>query len=91
MFIDELVEDLEFWLEACEEIISWTEETRLELVDEIGELLEMFVDELVELLVTLKIEGVTVFEKREESEFGKFGWILDPEGRKIELWQPPES
>jgi predicted enzyme related to lactoylglutathione lyase len=25
----------------------------------------------------------------EESEYGRFGWVIDPEGNKIELWQPP--
>jgi len=27
----------------------------------------------------------------DESEFGKFGWVTDPEGNRIELWQPPEG
>jgi hypothetical protein len=34
---------------------------------------------------------VEVIEQTEESEFGKFGWIIDPEGRKIELREPPVS
>ena len=54
-------------------------------------ILNYIVDNLDELLATLKTEGITIFEKSEESEFGKFGWILDPEGRKIELWQPLQS
>ena len=28
---------------------------------------------------------------REDSEFGRFAWLLDPEGNKIELWEPPEK
>ncbi len=48
------------------------------------------VEDLSGLLETLRSEGVTVLGKTEESEFGKFGWIIDPEGRKIELWEPPE-
>jgi predicted enzyme related to lactoylglutathione lyase len=47
------------------------------------------VDDLVELLKALRSEGVQVDEKMEESEYGKFGWIVDIEGNKIELWQPP--
>ena len=43
------------------------------------------VENLKELLATLKKEGVTVIDKIEEFEYGKFGWILDPEGNKIEL------
>jgi len=46
------------------------------------------VHNLKELLDTLKEEGVTVVGDIEEYEYGKFGWILDPEGNKIELWEP---
>jgi predicted enzyme related to lactoylglutathione lyase len=46
------------------------------------------VENLVELLKTLKEEGVTVVGKMEEYSYGKFGWILDNEGNKIELWEP---
>jgi predicted enzyme related to lactoylglutathione lyase len=49
------------------------------------------VENLHELLAILRKEGVHVFDETEESEFGKFGWILDPEGNKIELWQPPDK
>jgi len=34
-------------------------------------------------------EGVAVEEKIEESEFGRFAWLMDPEGNRIELWEPP--
>lgn len=43
------------------------------------------------LLALLRAEGCAVEEKVEESEYGKFGWVLDPEGNKLELWQPPEG
>jgi predicted enzyme related to lactoylglutathione lyase len=46
------------------------------------------VENLVELLAVLTKEGVTVVGEIEEYEYGKFGWILDPEGNKIELWEP---
>jgi len=49
------------------------------------------VENLVWLLDELRKEGVTVVGKVEEYEYGKFGWILDPEGNKIELWEPPKS
>ena len=39
----------------------------------------------------LKREGVWVDAKTESSEFGKFGWIKDGEGNRIELWQPPPA
>ena len=47
------------------------------------------VDDLHALLAALRAEDVQVVEKVEESEFGKFGWVIDPEGNKVELWQPP--
>ena len=49
------------------------------------------VENLKELLVTLKKEGVTIVGEIEEYDYGKFGWILDPEGNKIELWEPVDS
>ena len=49
------------------------------------------VENLKELLDILKDEGVTIVGEIEEFEYGKFGWILDPEGNKIELWEPIDS
>ncbi|UPS92807.1 MULTISPECIES: VOC family protein [unclassified Bizionia] len=49
------------------------------------------VENLVELLKTLKEEGVTIVGDMEEYEYGKFGWILDNDGNKIELWEPIDS
>ena len=46
------------------------------------------VDDLHEMLKTLKEEGVWVDPKVDEAEYGKFGWIMDPEGNRIELWEP---
>lgn len=48
------------------------------------------VADLKALLTQLRREGVHVIDKIEEYPFGKFGWIIDPEGRKIELWEPPD-
>jgi predicted enzyme related to lactoylglutathione lyase len=47
------------------------------------------VSDLMALLALLREEGCDVVEATEESEFGKFGWVIDPEGNKIELWEPP--
>ena len=49
------------------------------------------VEDLEALLNELRAEGVTVVGEIEEYEYGKFGWILDPEGNKLELWQPVDS
>jgi hypothetical protein len=34
-------------------------------------------------------DGCNEPEKIDESEYGKFAWVIDPEGNKVELWQPP--
>jgi predicted enzyme related to lactoylglutathione lyase len=47
------------------------------------------VEDLRALLAALKEEGCDVLEKVDESEYGKFGWVMDPEGNKVELWEPP--
>ncbi len=49
------------------------------------------VENLEELLATLKEEGVTVVGEMESYSYGKFGWILDPEGNKLELWEPVDE
>ena len=49
------------------------------------------VEDLAGLLQALRKEGCNVLEKTDDSEFGKFGWVMDPEGNKVELWQPPEG
>jgi len=47
------------------------------------------VADLDALLKQLRAEGCNVIDKTDESEYGKFGWVIDPEGNKAELWQPP--
>jgi predicted enzyme related to lactoylglutathione lyase len=49
------------------------------------------VEDLDALLQLLRAEGCNVLEKTDDSEYGKFGWVMDPEGNKVELWQPPEG
>ncbi len=51
-------------------------------------MLNLQVDDLDGVLDRLIAEGVTVDPKRESYDFGKFGWITDPEGNRVELWQP---
>lgn len=41
------------------------------------------------LLEALRDEGCRVLDRREESELGKFGYVIDPEGNNVELWEPP--
>ena len=49
------------------------------------------VADLHRVLDELRAEGVTVDEKIEETEYGKFGWVMDPEGNRIELLEPPPT
>jgi predicted enzyme related to lactoylglutathione lyase len=46
------------------------------------------VENLQELIKVLKEEGVTVIGDIQEYEYGKFGYIMDNDGNKIELWEP---
>ena len=47
------------------------------------------VADLNSLLTELRAEGADVDPKMEESEFGKFGWVMDADGNRVELWEPP--
>jgi catechol 2,3-dioxygenase-like lactoylglutathione lyase family enzyme len=47
------------------------------------------VADLDALLAALRAEDCNVVGTTESSDFGKFGWVIDPDGNKIELWEPP--
>jgi predicted enzyme related to lactoylglutathione lyase len=47
------------------------------------------VADLAAVLEALRPEGCAVIDKTDVSEYGKFGWVMDPEGNKVELWEPP--
>src|SRR5215471_12024235 len=49
------------------------------------------VENLDALLEALSAEGVRIDPKRDDHEYGRFAWIYDPEGNKIELWEPPKE
>ena len=49
------------------------------------------VDDLDALLASLRAAGCAVDEKTHADENGKFGWVTDPEGNRVELWEPPTS
>ena len=51
-------------------------------------MLNFVVDDLKTALVELRQAGVQVDEKIEEHEYGNFGWIHDPDGNRVELWEP---
>ncbi|WP_166425458.1 VOC family protein [Paraglaciecola sp. 20A4] len=47
------------------------------------------VDDLYALVSVLKAEGCDVLDNIDDTEYGKFAWVIDPEGNKVELWEPP--
>lgn len=49
------------------------------------------VDDLDAMLAQLRAAGAVVDDKIDDSEYGRFGWCMDPEGNRLELWQPPAS
>ena len=51
-------------------------------------MINLRVDDLDATLGELRVEGCQVLDRREDSEQGKFGYVLDPEGTLLELWQP---
>ncbi len=54
-------------------------------------MLNFRVRDLDAMLAQLREKGCDVHDRIEESEFGRFGWVVDPEGNKVELWQPPPA
>ena len=46
------------------------------------------VDDLDEMVQQLKTAGIEIFKGPESAENGKFAWIIDPDGNKVELWEP---
>jgi predicted enzyme related to lactoylglutathione lyase len=54
-----------------------------------GFMMNFRVADLDGLLKALKEEGVEIDPRREDYEYGRFAWIMDPEGNRIELWEPP--
>ena len=54
-------------------------------------MINLIVDDLDAALDNVKAGGAQVMDEREEHDFGKFGWFVDPDGNRIELWEPPEQ
>jgi predicted enzyme related to lactoylglutathione lyase len=51
----------------------------------------LIVDNLQEALNQVKSGGARVVGDIEKTDYGQFGWFMDPDGNKVELWQPPEQ
>ena len=54
-------------------------------------MMNFMVEDLDGLLAALREEGVEVDPRREDYDYGRFAWIMDPEGNRIELWEPPKK
>jgi glyoxylase I family protein len=54
-------------------------------------MLNFRVSDLDELLTLLKNDGVEIDNEKLEETYGKFAWVYDPEGNKIELWEPRDE
>jgi predicted enzyme related to lactoylglutathione lyase len=52
-------------------------------------MLNFRVEDLDGLLERLRGEGVWIDPNREDHDYGRFAWIMDPEGNRIKLWEPP--
>jgi predicted enzyme related to lactoylglutathione lyase len=48
-------------------------------------------DDLDALVTRLRAGGVSVDDRVEETDYGRFAWAIDGDGRRIELWEPPSA
>ena len=46
------------------------------------------IDSMDEMVEQLRTGGVPIHQGPESHEHGKFAWIIDPDGNKVELWEP---
>jgi len=54
-------------------------------------MINLVVDNLDAALARVRAAGSKVIPEKEEHDFGRFGWIVDPDGNRVELWEPPEK
>ncbi len=53
-------------------------------------MINLMVDDLDGVLARCAEAGIKEVDERQTYDYGHFGWIMDPDGRKVELWQPIE-
>jgi predicted enzyme related to lactoylglutathione lyase len=51
-------------------------------------MIDYAVDDMDAMVARLNAKGVAILKRSDDDANGRFAWILDPEGNKIELWQP---
>lgn len=54
-------------------------------------MINLVVDDLDAALENVRKAGGEVIPEKEEHDFGRFGWFIDPDGSRVELWEPPEK
>lgn len=54
-------------------------------------MINLVVDDLDAALAKVRAGGGEVIPEKEEHDFGRFGWMVDPDGNRVELWEPPEK
>ena len=54
-------------------------------------MINLVVDDLDAALENVSAGGGLVLDDREDDDFGRFGWFVDPDGNRVELWEPPEE
>ena len=54
-------------------------------------MINLIVDDLDAALDNVAAGGGEVVPEREEHDFGRFGWFVDPDGNRVELWEPPQK
>ena len=54
-----------------------------------GHMINLVVDDLDAAMARVRAGGAEVLVERKEHDFGKFGWFVDPDGNRVELWEPP--
>jgi catechol 2,3-dioxygenase-like lactoylglutathione lyase family enzyme len=71
------------------EHLGLDEDTRYFDPSPAGFMINYRVEDLDGLLAAMRAAGCEVDDRIEESKYGRFGWVLDPEGNRLELWEPP--
>ena len=54
-------------------------------------MINLVVDNLNMALANVRAAGGEVIPGKEDEDYGRFGWIVDPDGNRVELWEPPEK
>jgi len=54
-------------------------------------MINLVVDDLDAALANVRAAGGAVITEKEEHDYGRFGWIVDPDNNRVELWEPPEK